>query len=87
MYKEGPSLKSGLIDETRLFSVITRVKQLADSSKLVNYEQVREYTSTLPTSGSKHSERKWDECVQFMRENPKLMLRMLDESSDSEREF
>lgn len=47
MYNRGQRLTSGLIDESRLYTVMNKVKTMANASKLINYRQVCEYTHQI----------------------------------------
>ena len=68
MFNEGADLADGLIDSNRLFTMVNKVKAIAETSKVVNYDDV---ANLQPESQPKGD---WQECLQFMRENPKLMM-------------
>lgn len=59
---------------------MNKVKTLAHSSRLINYQEVCEYTNQLPSMDGvpvdlqPQLNHKWSECLQFLRNNPKIML-------------
>jgi hypothetical protein len=51
-----------------------KVKQLANKSKFINYKEVAAYASQQEVMGESG---RWEQCLEFMRDNPKLMLQMI----------
>jgi hypothetical protein len=47
-----------------------KVKSLANQSKFINYREVAEFTQNV--EGDQGGD--WDQCLAFMRDNPKLMM-------------
>ena len=120
IFNKGASLATGLIDDTRLFSVMTKLKELAykqleSGSTQINYKEIVEYVrdnegvfaddlkpegadsggepakKELPGVASfkdivvrpdevgianqdDEKKRRWGQCVEFLRNNPKLLL-------------
>ena len=122
IFNKGASLATGLIDDTRLFSVMTKLKELAykqleSGSTQINYREIVEYVrdnegvfaSDLNLEGAEpkqqlpgvasfkdivvrpdevgianqddEKKRRWGQCVEFLRNNPKLLLQMLPDGS------
>ena len=93
MFNQGKKLSNGLIDPDRLFDVMNKVKSMVTSSKIISYQEICSYIENeskyiqnqdVDIEGQQHiqdlEERKWSECVDFMRKNPKLMMQMLPDS-------
>ena len=47
MFNRGQRLTNGLIDESRLFQVMNKVKGMANQSKMINYREVCAYTNEI----------------------------------------
>ena len=71
MFNQGADLADGLIDSNRLLTVVNKVKAIAETSKVINYDDVANLQPDAQQKGD------WNECLQFMRQNPKLMMQML----------
>lgn len=58
MFNRGQRLTNGLIDESRLFQVMNKVKGMANQSKMINYKEVCAYTNEIESEkGSDDLER------------------------------
>ena len=47
MFNKGANLSNGLIDDKRLFTVMNKVKTLANASKLISYKDICSYTNEI----------------------------------------
>ena len=137
IFNKGARLANGLIDDQRLFSVMTKLKQLAykqleNGQTEINYKEIVEYVkdkegvfaddlvsdgATLIDDQSKEGKvteraagitsfkdlvrrpdevgianeedeknRRWGECVEFLRNNPKLLLQMVPDGGYEDEE-
>lgn len=47
MFNKGAQLTNGLIDRERLYKIMSKVKSLAGTNQIIDYDQVAQYSDNL----------------------------------------
>lgn len=92
LFSKGEGLFNELIDANRVQQVIGKIKDQAkeqeeDNSKDINYSEIVEFLNKKDMGMNvsypeNREDLKWNNVVNFMRANPKLMMEMIPDAQE-----
>lgn len=93
LFAKGQKLSQNLIDINRVHQIMLKIKELArnqalEGSKNIDYQQLVVFLHELDQRGDfdgntdldTDENEKWQQIIDFMRNNPKLLMQMIPDS-------